>query len=66
MTSLDDSRPLDRDALLQAVYSIQTDLRILVDILARDRHADLSNQTLMELSWFHFSLQRLTPSLRRH
>jgi len=66
MTSLDDSRPLDRDALLQAVYSIQTDLRILVDILARDRHADLSNQTLMELSWFHFSLQKLTPSLRRH
>jgi hypothetical protein len=66
MTALDDPRPLDRDALLQAVYSIQADLKILVDILARDRHADLSNQTLMELSWFHFSLQRLTPSLRRH
>jgi len=66
MTSLDDPRPFDRDALLAAVYSIQTDLKILVDILARDRHADLSDQTLMELSWFHFSLQKLTPSLRRH
>jgi hypothetical protein len=64
--AFNDPAPLDRDALLDTIYRIQTDLRIMVEMLATDRHADLPDQTLRELGWFQYSLQKLTPSIRRH
>jgi hypothetical protein len=66
MNRLDDPRELNRDQLLDTIYRIQTDLKILVEQLAGNRQMDLTDQTLMELSWFQCNLQKLTPSLRRH
>ena len=66
MNRLDEPRPLNTDALLDTIYRIQADLKILVDQLARSRNPDLADHAVIDLAVMAHLLQRHAPSLRRH
>lgn len=66
MTAFDEPHALNLDALLDTIYAIQTDLKLLTEQLARERNPDLSDHAILDLAWLQVNLQRNTPSLRRH
>lgn len=66
MNRLDEPRTLNLDALLGTIYQVQTDLKLLVEHLARERNPDLADRTLLNLATLHMNLQDHMPSLRRH
>ena len=66
MTALDEPDLFNLDALLATIYSIQTDLKLLTEQLARDRNPDLCERAILTLAYLQHDLQRYTPSLRRH
>ena len=66
MTELDEPRTLDTDALLATIYAIQTDLKLLVEQLARDRNPNPNDHTIIDLAYLQAGLEAHTPSLTRH
>ena len=63
MNGLDD---LNLGALLDLIYSIQTDLQILTDTLARARAPDVSSRAILNLACLQEHLHQSLPSLIRH
>ena len=63
---LDEPRTLNLDALLATIYQVQTDLKLLVEHLARERNPDLGGRVILDLAFLHINLQDHMPSLRRH
>jgi len=66
MNAFDEPQPLNRDALLATIYAIQTDLKIMEEMLARQREPELSDRTILNLACLHHNLLKHTPSLTRH
>lgn len=66
MAVLDDHEVLNMDALLDLIYSIQTDLQILTDALAREREPDVSSSAFLNLACLQDYLHQSMPSLNRH
>lgn len=66
MTAFDEPRELNIERLLETIYGIQTDLKILTEQLAREHAPDLPDRTLLSLAVFQDHLQQSMPSLSRH
>jgi hypothetical protein len=66
MTAFDDPRALNMEALLDTIYSIQTDLKLLAEYLARESNPSLHDRAILALAYLQADLQRYTPSLYRH
>lgn len=66
MSRLDDPAPLNLDALLETIYAVQADLKMLVEQLSRDRQPDLHEGLVQTLSAMHFVMEQQQVSLRRH
>ena len=66
MNRLDELRELDQDALLETIYTLQTDLKMLAVQLARDRNLDVSDWAILDLATLSHRLRIHHPSLRRH
>lgn len=66
MNRLDEPRQLNMDALLATIYQVQTDLKLLVEHLARERNPDLADGMLLSLATLHVNMEYHMPSLRRH
>lgn len=59
-------RTLNTEALLDTVYQLQVDLKLLAEQLARDYNPDVSNWALLDLVTLSDRLRDHHPSLRRH
>lgn len=57
---------LNLDALLETIYTVQVDLRILAEQCARDRQPAVHQAVLQTLAAMHFLMAKQQPSLRRH
>lgn len=66
MNAFDVLHELNVDALLETIYAIQTDLKILTERLARQRNPEMSDRAILDLARPHTNLQDHMPSLRRH
>lgn len=66
MTAFDEPRLLNLDALLGTIYQVQTDLKLLIEHLARERNPDLASRVIFELACLHINLEYHMPSVRRH
>ena len=66
MNRLDEPHQLNMDALLATIYQVQTDLKLLVEQLARERNPDVGDRVILDLATLHINLQYHMPSLRRH
>jgi len=66
MSAFDVPHELNVDALLETIYAIQTDLKILTERLARQRNPEMSDRAILDLAWLQAHLQSSMPSLRRH
>jgi hypothetical protein len=66
MNRMDDPRPLNVNAILDTIYRGQTDLKLLVEHLARERNPDLADRVIVDLATLHMNLQDRLPSVRRH
>lgn len=66
MSRLDESGDLNRSALIDLIYTLQTDLRIIADRLAREPASDVPDRALLSMAVFQDHLYRSMPSLNRH
>lgn len=66
MSAFDDPRPLDLDVLLATIYAVQTDLKMLVEHLARERNPGVSHPEILALAYLREQLQHHTLSGMRH
>lgn len=66
MSRPDDPRAPDLDVLLETIYAVQTDLKMLVEHLARERNQALSRNLIISLAALHVTMEGRLPSLRRH
>lgn len=57
---------VDREALIDTIHSLQVDLTILADWLARERDPTLHEATVLTLAGARFQLDAYMPSVRRH
>lgn len=56
---------IDREAMMEAIYRLQVDLRLLADWLARESDPVMTETALWYLAGASSAIQRLTP-MRRH
>lgn len=61
-----DWKSLNKDALINAVYEVQVDLRILADWLAYEADPMVDADMLWVFETLRIHLSRLTPSHSRH
>lgn len=61
-----DSPTQSRDALLDLIYQIQTDLKMLTETLARAHDHEVPHSAVLNLACLQFFLQQSMPSLNRH
>lgn len=66
MTAFDEPLALNRDALIDLIYALQTDLRMLTEQLARERAPDLPGSAILNLTCLQDHLHQAMPSLNRH
>lgn len=66
MSRLDDPRPLDRSALIDLIYALQTDLKMLTEHLAREAAPDVPSSAVLNLTCLQAYLHQDLPSLSRH
>lgn len=66
MSAFDVPHELNVDALLETIYAIQTDLKILTERLAIERNPELSDCAILDLAYLQARLQQSMPSMRRH
>lgn len=66
MTTSPSHDPAARAELMDALYALQIDLRLLTDRLATDRALSLSGYALRHIEHFRAFLTYSVPSLRRH
>ena len=59
-------RTLNMDALLDTIYQLQVDLKLLAEQLARDHTLAVSDWALLDLVTLSDRLHAHHPSLRRH
>lgn len=59
-------RTLNMDALLDTVYQLQVDLKLLAEQLARDRNPDVGDWAILDLVTLSRRLHAHHPSLSRH
>ncbi|MDS4031427.1 MAG: hypothetical protein RKO66_15350 [Candidatus Contendobacter sp.] len=57
---------IDREAMMEAIYRLQVDLRLLADWLARESEPVMTENALWLLVGLGQDLARLAPSTRRH
>ena len=61
-----DTVDIDRDLLIEALYQLQADLKILIDQLAVSGRSAISHRLMIDLGLMHQMMQDAQPSLRRH
>lgn len=61
-----DSPTQSRDALLDLIYHIQTDLKMLIETLARAYDHEVPSSAVLNLACLQVHLQQSMPSLNRH
>jgi len=61
-----DSPTQSRDAVLDLIYQIQTDLKILTETLARAHDHEVPSSAVLNLACLQVHLQQSMPSLNRH
>ena len=59
-------RTLNTEALLDTIYQLQVDLKLLAEQLARDRNPDVSDGAILDLVTLSHRLRVHHPSLIRH
>ena len=59
-------RTLNTDALLDTIYQLQVDLKLLAEQLARDRNPDVNDGAILDLVTLSQRLHTHHPSLSRH
>lgn len=57
-STLDEPTPLDRDALIDAIYRTQTTLKMYADLLARERHPTIHHATAPTLDFINDLMMR--------
>lgn len=55
-----------RNAMLDTIYQLQTDLKLLAEQLARDRNPDVNDWAMMDLVTLSHRLHVHHPSMSRH
>lgn len=66
MNLADENSLFDTDSFLNAAYTAQVDLKMLVDCLARGHSPAVLMPVIGAIYVLHFRLQELTPTLARH
>ena len=66
MNLADENSIFDTDSFLNAAYTAQVDLKLLVDCLARGHSPTVLIPVIVAVYTLHFRLQELTPTLTRH
>lgn len=61
-----DSPTQNRDAVLDLIYQIQTDLKILTETLARAHYHDMPTGAVLNLASLQEHLHQSMPSLNLH
>ena len=61
-----DTDDIDRDLLIEALYQLQADLKILIDQLAISSQPAISNRLMVDVGLLHQMMLDAQPSLRRH
>ncbi len=62
----DQATPADVDNVLNQMYALQTDLKILTDQLTRTRDLDLYDSALRHIEFVRGMMHMNTPCLIRH
>lgn len=66
MTALYPEMDVDREAVIATVHSLQVDLTLLAEWLARDPEPAMHQETILALGSMRSWMDRFTPSVRRH
>lgn len=62
----DQATPADVDNVLNQMYALQTDLKILTDQLTRTRDLDLHDSALRHIDFVRAAMRMKAPGLTRH
>lgn len=66
MNALYPEMAIDREAVIATVHSLQVNLQLLADWLAREPEPAMHQAALLALSSARFHLDQYAPSVRRH
>ena len=66
MSALYPDLDVDREAVIATVHSLQADLAMLAEWLAREPEPAMRQATLLALSSARYYLEQYAPSVRRH
>lgn len=58
MTAFDDPPPIDREALINAIYRTQVTLKLYAELMARERTPTIHPATLMTLDYINDLMMR--------